>query len=210
MQSFPKPLTAKEERECLKRLREGDKTARSTLIEKNLRLVAYVAKKYVSPERDIEELVSIGSIGLIKGIDNFDESKQIRLATFCSKCIENELLMYFRVAKKQSKDVYLNEPIGSDKEGNEISLIDILESNTEDVAERIWIEDNLKILWKNINACLSEREKKILCMRYGLPEGGKEYTQKEIAKKLGISRSYVSRIEKKSLEKLKAVYEKEM
>ena len=210
MQSFPKPLTSKEERECLKRLREGDKTARSTLIEKNLRLVAYVAKKYVSAERDIEELVSIGSIGLIKGIDNFDETKQIRLATFCSKCIENELLMYFRLAKKQSKDVYLNDPIGSDKEGNEISLIDILESDTEDVTERIWIEDNLKLLWKNINASLTEREKEILCMRYGLPEGGREYTQKEIAKKLGISRSYVSRIEKKSLEKLKAVYEKEM
>lgn len=207
MQSFPKPLNAKEEKECIKRLRSGDKEARKILIEKNLRLVAYVAKRYVSADMDMEELISIGSIGLIKGIDNFKEDKQIRLATFCSKCIENEMLMYFRSTKKQAKDVYLNEPIGADKEGNEISLIDILESIDEDVSEKLWIEDNLKVLKKNIYEVLTPRERKIIFMRYGIPDGKKEYTQREVAAKLGISRSYVSRIEKRALDKLKRKYE---
>ena len=196
VQSFPKPLNAKEEKEC-----------RKILIEKNLRLVAYVAKRYVSADMDMEELISIGSIGLIKGIDNFKEDKQIRLATFCSKCIENEMLMYFRSTKKQAKDVYLNEPIGADKEGNEISLIDILESIDEDVSEKLWIEDNLKVLKKNIYEVLTPRERKIIFMRYGIPDGKKEYTQREVAAKLGISRSYVSRIEKRALDKLKRKYE---
>lgn len=207
MQSFPKPLNAKEEKECIKRLRSGDKEARKILIEKNLRLVAYVAKRYVSADMDMEELISIGSIGLIKGIDNFKEDKQIRLATFCSKCIENEVLMYFRSTKKQAKDVYLNEPIGADKEGNEISLIDILESIDEDVSEKLWIKDNLKVLKKNIYEVLTPRERKIIFMRYGIPDGKKEYTQREVAAKLGISRSYVSRIEKRALDKLKRKYE---
>lgn len=207
MQSFPKPLNAKEEKECIKRLRSGDKEARKILIEKNLRLVAYVAKRYVSADMDMEELISIGSIGLIKGIDNFKEDKQIRLATFCSKCIENEMLMYFRSTKKQAKDVYLNEPIGADKEGNEISLIDILESIDEDVSEKLWIKDNLKALKKNIYEVLTPRERKIIFMRYGIPDGKKEYTQREVAAKLGISRSYVSRIEKRALDKLKRKYE---
>lgn len=207
MQSFPKPLNAKEEKECIKRLRSGDKEARKILIEKNLRLVAYVAKRYVSADMDMEELISIGSIGLIKGIDNFKEDKQIRLATFCSKCIENEMLMYFRSTKKQAKDVYLNEPIGADKEGNEISLIDILESIDEDVSEKLWIKDNLKVLKKNIYEVLTPRERKIIFMRYGIPDGKKEYTQREVAAKLGISRSYVSRIEKRALDKLKRKYE---
>lgn len=207
VQSFPKPLNAKEEKECIKRLRSGDKEARKILIEKNLRLVAYVAKRYVSADMDMEELISIGSIGLIKGIDNFKEDKQIRLATFCSKCIENEMLMYFRSTKKQAKDVYLNEPIGADKEGNEISLIDILESIDEDVSEKLWIEDNLKVLKKNIYEVLTPRERKIIFMRYGIPDGKKEYTQREVAAKLGISRSYVSRIEKRALDKLKRKYE---
>ena len=166
-----------------------------------------MANRYVSAVMDMEELISIGSIGLIKGIDNFKEDKQIRLATFCSKCIENEMLMYFRSTKKQAKDVYLNEPIGADKEGNEISLIDILESIDEDVSEKLWIEDNLKVLKKNIYEVLTPRERKIIFMRYGIPDGKKEYTQREVAAKLGISRSYVSRIEKRALDKLKRKYE---
>lgn len=206
MQSFPKPLGAKEESECLERLRNGDSKARDILIEKNLRLVAYIAKKYSSKDRDMEELISIGTVGLIKGIDNYNESRQIRLATFCSKCIENEMLMNFRAEKKQARDVYLNEPIGSDKEGNEIALIDIIESVDDDITEKIELIDNIKLLRDNIEKVLTRREREIIYKRYGLPEGEKEYTQREIADEMGISRSYVSRIEKKALEKLRKLW----
>lgn len=206
MQSFPKPLGAKEESKCLERFRNGDSKARDILIEKNLRLVAYIAKKYSSKDRDMEELISIGTVGLIKGIDNYNESKQIRLATFCSKCIENELLMNFRAEKKQARDVYLNEPIGADKEGNEIALIDIIESVDDDVAEKIVLIDNIKLLRENLDKVLTRREQEIIYKRYGIPEGEKEYTQREIADEMGISRSYVSRIEKRALEKLRKLW----
>lgn len=206
MQSFPKPLGAKEESECLERLRNGDYKARDILIEKNLRLVAYIAKKYTSKDRDMEELISIGTVGLIKGIDNYNESKQIRLATFCSKCIENELLMNFRSEKKQARDVYLNEPIGADKEGNEIALIDIIESVDDDVTEKIVLIENIKLLRENLDKVLTKREREIIYKRYGIPEGEKEYTQREIADEMGISRSYVSRIEKRALEKLRKLW----
>ena len=206
MQSFPKPLGAKEESKCLERFRNGDSKARDILIEKNLRLVAYIAKKYSSKDRDMEELISIGTVGLIKGIDNYNESKQIRLATFCSKCIENELLMNFRAEKKQARDIYLNEPIGADKEGNEIALIDIIESVDDDVAEKIVLIDNIKLLRENLDKVLTRREQEIIYKRYGIPEGEKEYTQREIADEMGISRSYVSRIEKRALEKLRKLW----
>lgn len=206
MQSFPKPLGAKEESKCLERFRNGDSKARDILIEKNLRLVAYIAKKYSSKDRDMEELISIGTVGLIKGIDNYNESKQIRLATFCSKCIENELLMNFRAEKKQARDVYLNEPIGADKEGNEIALIDIIESVDDDVTEKIVLIDNIKLLRENLDKVLTRREQEIIYKRYGIPEGEKEYTQREIADEMGISRSYVSRIEKRALEKLRKLW----
>lgn len=206
MQSFPKPLGAKEESKCLERFRNGDSKARDILIEKNLRLVAYIAKKYSSKDRDMEELISIGTVGLIKGIDNYNESKQIRLATFCSKCIENELLMNFRAEKKQARDIYLNEPIGADKEGNEIALIDIIESVDDDVTEKIVLIENIKLLRENLDKVLTKREQEIIYKRYGIPEGEKEYTQREIADEMGISRSYVSRIEKRALEKLRKLW----
>lgn len=207
MQSFPKPLSAKEEREYLRQCREGSKEARDILIERNLRLVAYIVKKYQTAERDADDLISIGTIGLIKAVDTFDVEKGIRLATYASRCIDNELLMMLRNDKKQSKDTYLYEPIGSDKEGNEISLIDIIEYVDEDITERMELEENIGKLYKYVDAALSEREREIILMRYGL-YGKKEKTQREIADIYGISRSYVSRIEKKALGKLKKCYEK--
>lgn len=206
MQSFPKPLSAKEEKECIVKCRSGDREARDCLIERNLRLVAYIAKKYNMGDKDMDDLISIGTIGLIKGIDSFDETKNIRLATYAARCIENELLMMMRSEKKASKDVYLYDSIGSDKEGNEISLIDIIEYEDEDVAERVTMQDNIAKLDEIIDKTLNAREKDIIMMRYGLA-GREEKTQREIAAKYGISRSYVSRIEKNALNKLKKSYE---
>lgn len=206
MQAFPKPLSAKEEREYLQKCRTGDKVARDILIEHNLRLVAYIVKKYQTPERDTDDLLSIGTIGLIKAVDTFNADKNIRLATYASRCIENELLMVFRSSKKQMKDVYLYEPIGSDKEGNEISLIDIIEYVDEDVAERMEMEENIEKLYRYVDVALTDREREIILMRYGLC-GKQEKTQREIAGMYGISRSYVSRIEKKALGKLKNCYD---
>lgn len=208
MQSFPKPLSAKEEKECLKRCREGDRQARDCLIERNLRLVAYIAKKYTMGDKDMDDLISIGTIGLIKGIDSFDESKNIRLATYAARCVENELLMFLRSSRKTAKDVYLYDSIGSDKEGNEINLMDIIEYEDEDVVERVTRQGYISRLDGYVQEVLTEREQEILRMRYGL-DGGEEKTQREIAAKYGISRSYVSRIEKKALEKLKRCYEEE-
>lgn len=208
MQSFPKPLSAKEEKECLKRCREGDRQARDCLIERNLRLVAYIAKKYTMGDKDMDDLISIGTIGLIKGIDSFDESKNIRLATYAARCVENELLMFMRSSRKSAKDVYLYDSIGSDKEGNEINLMDIIEYEDEDVVERVTRQGYISRLDGYVQEVLTEREQEILRMRYGL-DGGEEKTQREIAAKYGISRSYVSRIEKKALEKLKRCYEEE-
>lgn len=210
MQTFPKPLSVGEEQEYLQRYHgEGDREARNILIERNLRLVAYVAKKYQSAERENEDLLSIGTLGLIKAVDTFRPDKKIRLATYASKCIDNEILMHLRNTKKQAKDTYLYEPIGSDKEGNEISLIDIIEYADEDVVERINLEENIKKLYRYVDEVLDDREKEIILLRYGLFEQ-REKTQKEIAGMYGISRSYVSRIEKKALEKLKKCYDREV
>lgn len=206
MQSFPKPLSAKEEKECIARCRAGDREARNCLIEKNLRLVAYIAKKYNMGDKDMDDLISIGTIGLIKGIDTFDDTKNIRLATYAARCIDNELLMMLRSEKKTAKDVYLYDSIGSDKEGNEISLIDVIEYTDEDVVERVTLEEHISRLEEYVEEALNAREKEIVRMRYGL-RGSKEKTQREIAQIYGISRSYVSRIEKKALEKLRKCYE---
>ncbi len=184
----------------------GNKVARDTLIERNLRLVAHIVKKYNTPDRETDDLISIGTIGLIKSIDTFDANKGIRLATYASRCIDNELLMMLRSGKKQAREVYLYEPIGSDKEGNEINLLDVIESTDEDIVDIFEIQENIKRLYTFLNTALNEREQEIIIMRYGL-SGEKEITQREIADKLGISRSYVSRIEKKALKKLKDLFE---
>ena len=195
MQSFPKPLSAKEEKECVAKCQAGDKEARDRLIEKNM------------GDKDMDDLISIGTIGLIKGIDTFDDTKNIRLATYAARCIDNELLMMLRSEKKSAKDVYLYDSIGADKEGNEISLIDVIEYADEDVVERVTLEEQVQKLGDYVEKALNQREKEIIRMRYGL-NGEKEKTQREIAAIYGISRSYVSRIEKKALEKLKECYDK--
>ena len=205
--TFPLPLDEKDEELYLNKLKEGDKKAKSILIERNLRLVAHIVKKYSFPNKDVDELISIGTVGLIKAIDSFDSSKGTRLATYASRCIENEILMLFRNNKKQKSEVYLQDPIGVDKEGNEICLIDVLSSEKDSVIEKV--ESNLqKSLYNKMYEVLTKRECDILIMRYGL-EDGKCKTQREIAVNLNISRSYVSRIEKKALKKLqKALYTK--
>ena len=208
LKSFPIPLSTKEEQLYIRLYKNGDREAREILIERNLRLVAHIVKKYNTNERDIDDLISIGTIGLIKAIDTFDTEKGIRLATYASRCIENELLMMLRNSKKQAKDVYLYEPIGADKEGNEINLLDIIESVDEDVVETMEFTENVKKLYLYLDDILSAREKEIIVLRYGL-YGDKEVTQREIADMLGISRSYVSRIEKKALKKLRNRYESE-
>lgn len=200
--TFPLPLDEEEEQMYLKKFKEGDKYAKSILIERNLRLVAHIVKKYSFPNKDVDELISIGTVGLIKAIDSFDSSKGTRLATYASRCIENEILMLFRNNKKQKSEIYLQDPIGVDKEGNEFCLMDILSSEKDSVLEKV--ESNLQVraLYKKLGESLTERESSILIMRYGLIDG-KSKTQREIAVTLGISRSYVSRIEKKALKKLK-------
>ena len=202
--TFPLPLNEDEEQMYLKKFKDGDKSAKSILIERNLRLVAHIVKKYSFPNKDMDELISIGTVGLIKAIDSFDSSKGTRLATYASRCIENEILMLFRNNKKQKSEVYLQDPIGTDKEGNEFCLMDILSSEKDSVLDKV--ESNLQVraLYKKLGESLTARESSILIMRYGLIDG-KCKTQREIAANLGISRSYVSRIEKKALKKLKTV-----
>lgn len=213
MQSFPQPLNQKEEYEYLARWEQGDKEARRVLIERNLRLVAYLVRKYSNLDHSVDDLISIGTIGLIKAIDTYRPGKGVRLATYASRCIDNELLMTFRSDKKQSREVFLYEPIGGDDgEGNYLSLLDVLESVDEDIPERMEKEDKISKLYHYIETDLSERERYIIRLRYGIPKNPmlqeqNEVTQREIAKKLGISRSYVSRIEKKALGKLKKAYE---
>lgn len=199
--TFPKPLDEKEEEMYLKQLKAGDKNAKSVLIERNLRLVAHIVKKYSIPSKDVDELISIGTVGLIKAIDSFDYSKGTRLATYASRCIENEILMLFRNNKKQRSEVYLQDPIGVDREGNEICLIDILSSEKDSVIEKVENNLQIKLLYEKMKEILSKREYNILIMRYGLQDGNC-MTQREIAGILNISRSYVSRIEKKALKKL--------
>lgn len=202
MKIFEKPLTASEEKEYLQRLKQGDMAAQEILIRKNMRLVAHMVKKYTSSDMEQEDMISIGTIGLIKGIKSFDPDKGSRLATYVAKCIDNELLMQLRSNKKRSREVSLNEPIGTDKEGNEISLMDFLECENSDVYQ--WVEFNQEVQWlkKAIECKLDERERKVIALRYGL-YGGNELTQMEIAKLMKISRSYVSRIEKKAIQKLR-------
>ena len=200
--SFPKPLSAKEERECLLRFAKGDMEARNTLIEHNLRLVAHIAKKYTGCGQEHEELLSIGTIGLIKGISSFNPDKGTRLATYAARCVENEILMLFRAKKKEQGDVSLNESIGTDKEGNQIMLIDVMSDEGEDVFDSIHTEVEIKQLYQNIREELDPREQEVIILRYGLIDGH-SLPQREIAKKLNISRSYVSRIEKKAVKKLR-------
>ena len=202
---FPKPLSAEKEAEAFKRMAEGDDSARGELIEHNLRLVAHVVKKYYSPNVDSEELISIGTIGLIKAVSSFNNSKSTRFATYAAKCIDNEVLMYFRSAKKSARDVYLDEPVDTDKDGNSMSLMDII-AEDDNLVDRIDIMIKSRQLYGFIDKCLDEREKEVIQHRYGL-YGLKPLTQREVADKLNISRSYVSRIEKKALEKLRDMYE---
>lgn len=199
--SFPKPLSKEEEEFLLKKYSEGSEKARNILIERNLRLVAHIVKKYNNSGKDIDDLISIGTIGLIKAISTFDASKGTRLATYAARCIENEILMCIRANKKARGEVSLQEPIGTDKEGNEITLLDILGIDEEDISDEIHLKFQKKKLREAINNVLKDREKKILELRYGLVDGVCK-TQREIAAMLGISRSYVSRIEKRAIDKL--------
>lgn len=199
--SFPQPLGEEEEKYYLIQLGNGDASAKSILVERNLRLVAHIVKKYSYPGKDMDDLISIGTVGLIKAIDSFDYNKGTRLATYAARCIENEILMLIRNNKKAKGEVYLQDPIGVDKEGNEISLMDVLSSDEDSVLEIVENKIQIKKLYNKINSTLQEREKIIIEMRYGLIDG-KCKTQREIAKVLGISRSYVSRIEKRALKKL--------
>jgi len=222
LKTFQQPLTAKEEAWCMQCIQkesgEKAKEARGLLIERNMRLVAHIAKKYQNLDEDMEDLISIGTIGLIKAVNTFDASKNIKLSSYASKCIENELLMMIRSRKKKSKEVSLYEPIGTDKEGNEISLLDIVETEQSDILDQMELTQQVKRLGRLFFTELEEREREILGMRYGIAVGRceaetgsipifigqhEELTQREIGEKLGISRSYVSRIEKRALEKLR-------
>ena len=198
--SFPDPLTKDEEDEYIRKANLGDKEARSKLIEHNLRLVAHIVKKYDNSKEDCDDLISIGTIGLIKGVDSFSGSKNTKLNTYVARCIENEILMHFRNNKKRSKDISINESVGYDKEGNEITILDILKTPDPNFALDIHKENSITDLKKYL-AVLTDREKEIIIDRYGLYDKD-EITQKEIAKKLNISRSYVSRIEKRALTKI--------
>lgn len=204
--SFPNPLTEKEEQHYVELLTEKNPDARRILIERNLRLVAHIAKKYISPGATQDDLISIGTIGLIKAVNTYSPGKSTRLATYAAKCIENEILMSIRASKRLSKEVSLSLPIGTDKDGNEISLNDILGSDSDEIVDLISLKIQVSKLYEAIDSCLNPREKKIIVARYGL-DGYEPRPQREIAKSLDISRSYVSRIEKKALEKLKASLE---
>lgn len=202
MKSFPQPLTAAEEKYYMQKYTEGDLEAKHILIERNLRLVAHIVKKYQPPPEEMEDLLSIGTIGLMKAVVTFDPDKSTRLASYAARCIENEVLMYLRGKKKSSKEVSLYEPIGTDREGNEIQLFDVIEMNEEDVYRRLERKEDVIRLYQQVESVLSQRERMVLKLRYGL-YNEEEYTQREIAAMLGISRSYVSRIEKSAIEKLR-------
>lgn len=205
MQSFPKPLTAKEEKLYLEQYKNGDMQARDVLIERNLRLVAHIVKKYNNSGRDAEELISVGTVGLVKAVNTFEVDKGHKLATYAARCIENEILMLLRSERKQAREVSLYDPIGTDKEGNEINLLDIIESEEKDIVEKMALDSNVRKLYQHVEAALTPREKQVIHLRYGLYQHS-PVTQREIAKQLGISRSYVSRIEKKALEKLRRYF----
>ena len=199
--AFPPPLSAAREAELLEKCRAGDENARNELIEHNLRLVAHIVKKYYNTGADQDDMISIGTIGLIKAVSTFKNDKGIRLATYAARCIENEILMYFRNQKKSAQDVFISDPIDTDKDGNALTLIDVIADGT-DIAEKIDTKIKLERLRLIMPVCLDEREAEIIKLRYGIG-GCEELTQREIAKKLNISRSYVSRIEKSALQKLR-------
>lgn len=198
MKTFPKPLSIQEEREYLKRYKEGDLEAREVLINRNLRLVAHVIKKYQQTGYDMDDLLSVGTIGLIKAVNTFNVEKGSRLATYAAKCVENEILMMFRAGKKISREVSIYDPIGTDKDGETVSLLDVLEAGDREILETVIIRQDVRILYEAYQEKLTEMERTVIRMRYGL-FGAKEHTQREIAEKLGISRSYVSRIEKRAV-----------
>lgn len=202
---FPKPLSKKEEEKCFLKMSEGDKNAKNMLIEHNLRLVAHIAKKYSASLADQDELISIGTIGLIKAVSTFDYSKGAKFATYASRCIENEILMNFRAAKKTAGDVYINEPVETDKDGNALTLMDLIDDGV-DIHEQVDMLIRSRQLYRFLSQCLNERELDIIVYRYGL-YGKQPHTQSETAKRLGISRSYISRIEKKAIEKLRKMYD---
>ena len=197
---FPEPLSSKEEKECIDRMLQGDRDARNSLIEHNLRLVAHIVKKFESSTNDVDDLIGIGTVGLIKGIDTYSPLKKVKLTTYAAKCAENEILMYFRANKKNSKNVSIYDSISYDKEGNEITVLDILKTKDPDYLEDLYVKDNIQLLKKYFSV-LSNRERDIICMRYGIGRD-EEKTQKEIANSMGISRSYVSRIEKRAITKM--------
>ena len=203
MRSFKKPLKAEEERYYLKMYRDGDEKAKEKLIEHNLRLVAHIVKKYAASGRDMDELIAIGIVGLVKAVNTFKAEKGSRLGTYAARCIDNELLMMLRTERKLNREISLYEPIGTDKEGNEISFIDVVEDTSENVVDRMVLSERIQKMYRAIEDVLSDREREIIYRRYGLM-GIPETTQREIGSSLGISRSYVSRIEKKALEKLRS------
>ena len=204
-QVFPEPLSKEEEEHCIVLMQTGNVEARNQLIEHNLRLVAHIVKKFDYKNVDQDDLISVGTIGLIKGVDTFTSSKGNRLTTYCAKCIQNEILMYFRANNKNTKNISLNEPVGFDKEGNEINLLDVIESAPVDIVEDCYIRENTDYLLRSLKKVLSDKEYQVICCRYGL-FGMEEETQREIARKLCISRSYVSRIEKTALQKLRGLF----
>ena len=207
MKTFPKPLSHGEEKLYLKRCKEGDQTARNMLIEHNMRLVAHVVKKYQCQDYDTEDLLSAGTIGLIKAVNTFDVDKGSRLATYAARCVENEILMLLRAGKKRAKEVSLFEPIGTDKDGETVSLVDVIEMENPKTIDQLILDQDIKELYQAFDQELTENEKQVISMRYGLFKG-KEHTQREVAGVLGISRSYVSRIEKKAIGKLREEFEK--
>ena len=201
---FPEPLSPEEEREYIEKMKFGDEEARNILIERNLRLVAHISKKYSTTNIDQDDLISIGSIGLIKAINSFDNNKNIRLATYAARCIDNEILMFIRTSKKTKAEVFLNESIGKDKDDNEITLLDVIEQEESSIDEEIDLKFKIKELYNKMKQVLKDREIDIINLRFGL-NGRKPKTQHEIASMLGISRSYVSRIETKAINKLAEV-----
>lgn len=206
MKVFEKPLSEQEEKEMLIRSRNGDIEARNILVEKNMRLVVHMIKKYACAEKDTQDLISVGTIGLIKAVNTFNPDKKIRLATYAAKCIDNEILMMLRNDKKKMQELSLYEPIGTDKEGNDITFIDVVGDETRDDVGEMLTAEQLKCIYDNMDNILTEREKTIIIGRFGL-FGSKEMTQNELAAKLNISRSYVSRIERHALNKLYALLE---
>ncbi len=208
MKTFLSPFTPEQENDCLQKMKNGDQEAKKELILRNMRLVAHVAKKYQNSDEDMEDLISIGTIGLMKAIATYKENYGSRLATYAARCIDNELLMHFRAKKKTSREVSLYEPIGTDKEGNQISLLDIVESEELDVVEELEKKRQTRKMLELVPAVLNERERFIVSQRYGLYDKN-PMTQREIAAALGISRSYVSRIEKRALEKLRKNFQDE-